>query len=266
MKSDTLPKNIIVTGAGRGIGKAIALNLAKTGNQVICISKSDSCQSTEKEIRANGGSAVSLKIDLQDYERTYKVLSEWIVANRPERISVIAAAAIIGPKGPLIENSLMDWENTFKVNLFGNLAVIKATLPHMYKENYGRIIMFAGGGSAYAYPIFPAYAASKAATVRAAENLAEDFKDKNIAITCIAPGAIETDMLAAVKAAGGEIRSPGKMSNVLNFVDKFLRLNANEISGRFVHVLDDWQPILEGHETLPDKDHWRLRRIENKRQ
>ncbi len=80
----------------------------------------------------------------------------------------------------MTQTSLLEWEKTLKVNLLGNLAVIKATLPTMEQEHFGRIVMFAGGGAAYANPTFPAYACTKTAIVREVENIAEDLKEKGI--------------------------------------------------------------------------------------
>ena len=124
--------------------------------------------------------------------------------------------------------------------------------------------MFAGGGSAYAYPAFPAYSISKTAVVREVENLAQDLNDKgDIAVTCIAPGAIETDMLKAVKAAGGAVHTTGNMQDVIVCVKALLGNNAKLLSGRFIHVRDNWQTVLDGQSKI-EPDLWTLRRIENR--
>jgi len=265
MNDYSLPDSLIVTGAGHGIGKAIALSLGQPGREILCISKTDSCLSTQKEIISHGGKASALKLDLADYNFAHKEVLKWVQSKDVTRVGVIAAAAILGPPGPLKDNSLSDWENTFKVNLLGNLAVVQAVLPVMEKEKYGRIIMFSGGGSAYGYPDFPAYSISKTAIVREVENLAQDLSSKgDIAVTCIAPGAIETDLLAAVKAAGGTVHTPGNMADVILCIQALLGNNAGLLSGRFVHARDNWQIVLnkKGANLMPDQ--WKLRRIEEK--
>ena len=259
----SLPKHIVVTGAGRGIGKEIALTLAAEGCVMLCISKSDSCIRTKDEITKNGGQAAALTIDLSNYDLTHKQVKSWIESSQASLVGVVAAAAILGPQGPLQTTPLANWETTLKTNLLGNLAVIQAALPTMIENKYGRIIMFAGGGSAYANPTFAAYACSKTAIVREVENIAEDLNDQgDIAITCIAPGAIETDMLATMRAAGGVVRTPGKIEEVIICVKALLGSQAKLLSGRFIHVRDQWQSQLSSMHTAPPTNYWRLRRIE----
>jgi 3-oxoacyl-[acyl-carrier protein] reductase len=258
-----LPEYIIVTGAGRGIGKEIALTLGAAGCVVLCISKSDSCIRTKDEIVGKGGKSVALSIDLSDYDLAHQQVIGWIESNKASSLGVVAAAAVLGPQGTLLKTALAGWENTLKTNLLGNLAVVRAALPAMTTNKYGRIIMFAGGGSAYAYPTFAAYACSKTAIVREVENIAEDLNSQgDIAITCIAPGAIETDMLAAVRAAGGVVRTPGKMEEVITCVKGLLGPQAKLLSGRFIHVRDAWQAVLDSGAGDLSQTFWKLRRVE----
>jgi len=258
-----LPKHVIVTGAGRGIGREIALTLGAAGCVVLCISKTDSCESTKNEIIKQGGQASGLVIDLNSYDLVQTKVIDWINSMKCPALGVVAAAAALGPQGTLQETALADWETTLKINLLGNLAVVRAALPSMIQNEYGRIIMFAGGGSAYAYPTFAAYACSKTAIVREVENIAEDLSAQgDIAITCIAPGAIETDMLAAVRAAGGVVRTPGKMEEVITCVKGLLGPQAKLLSGRFIHVRDAWQTMLEPSAGNVSQSHWKLRRVE----
>ena len=123
-------------------------------------------------------------------------------------------------------------------------------------------MFLAGGGAAYAYPLFPAYACTKAAVVRAAENLHEDLKSKgDFAVVCLAPGAIDTDMLAAVRAAGAEVRTTVAVTDAVAAIVAFLGSASTALSGRFVHVRDAWDAVLEGTVDLTP-DHWKLRRVE----
>ncbi|HLN07494.1 MAG TPA: SDR family oxidoreductase [Xanthobacteraceae bacterium] len=263
MPIQNYPKIVFVTGAGRGIGRAIALACAKAGSAVVCISKSDSCQRTSAEIESQGGKASAMRLDIEDHVSTARAVSAAVAKVGHVRIGVVAAAAMLGPKGTLAAGNLSEWERTFKVNVIGNLAVVQALLPVMTGVGFGRIVTLAGGGSGYAYPIFPAYAASKVALVRAVENLAKDLEGMgDIAVVCMAPGAIDTDMLAAVKAAGAEVRSKGDMAMVLGFIDAFMTGRATAITGRLVHVRDDYRPLLEGRAPPLADSHWKLRREE----
>lgn len=254
-----LPDLAIVTGAGRGIGRAAAKALAAKGVEVLCVSQSAHCAELAKEIIAQGGKAEALQIDLGDYATAQKEIEKYLDKRQPKKLALVAAAGILGPTGPLTQSDLAAWEQTFRVNVLGNLAVLQVVLPFMQKNAFGRVVMFAGGGSAYAYPMFPAYAASKTALVRATENIAVDMKDaEDFSIVILAPGAIETDMLATVRASGGEVRTTTDIKEPVDFVCNFLQTaNAKNLNGRFIHVRDIWQD----KETLSD-DHWKLRRVE----
>jgi 3-oxoacyl-[acyl-carrier protein] reductase len=263
MSNGRFPDLVIVTGAGRGIGRAAALACAGAGSAVLCISQSQSCERTCAEIAAAGRRASALRVDIGDHASAHRAVSEALAHFDPGRIGVIAAAGVLGPQGPLSAENICEWERTFRVNLIGNLAVVQAVLPSMARRGFGRIITLAGGGSGYAYPVFPAYAASKAALVRAVENLAMDVAAwGDIGVVCLAPGAIDTDMLSAVKAAGAEVRSEGNMAMVVSFIEAFMIGDAKAISGRLVHVRDDYKVLLDRRAPPIPEEHWKLRRVE----
>ncbi len=253
---------VIITGAGRGIGKAIALNLGLEGIFVLCISQSNNCLQTANEIVKNGGKAGGLELDISDYNSTEISVSNWLKNKSYKRIGIVLSAGILGPKGPLVEASLKEWDDCFKINVLGNLAVIKAVLPTMLSNRYGRIVTFAGGGAAYANPTFPAYSETKTGMVRATENLNEDLKDKgDFSIACLGPGAIETDMLKKVKEAGGVVKTTASISEPVNFVNSFLKSDTCGFSGSFVHVRNDWNELLNNDKKIPESM-WKLRRVE----
>ena len=257
------PDLVVVTGAGRGIGHSIALAVAETGAHVLCISRSDHALQTASTIRERGGNAVGLVIDLSDFVSAEKQVSDWIDRSPFRRIGVVLAAAVLGPTGPLQVTPLAEWESVFKTNVIGNLAVARALLPRQLENKFGRILFFAGGGAAYAYPIFPAYAATKAALVRAVENLHEDLKEKgDFAVAILAPGAVETDTLTTVRASGGYIRTTVGIEEPTGFAKEFVTSAQCGFSGCFVHVRDEWSRYLNNDAQLSDKDLWKLRRVE----
>jgi len=253
---------VVITGAGRGIGKAIALEAAKT-SFVLCISRSESALETAQCVQLAGGNAAGLMLDIEDYKTAEAKVSEWLSNSSFKRIAAVFAAAILGPQGPLIDSNLGEWDRAFKINVLGNLAVARALLPVQKQNRFGRLLFFAGGGAAYAYPIFPAYAASKAALVRIVENLHEDLKDKgDFATAILAPGAVETDTLASVRASGAEIRTTVDISEPTTFATEFILSETCTFSGCFVHVRDTWPQWLNSDLALPGKDLWKLRRVE----
>lgn len=231
----------IVTGASRGIGKAIAMEMGNAGSSVLRISKNAALY---------GRMIIKCDFNL-DGDTLRDQVGHWLRGTAFGRIGIVLAC------GSLVEGM----EESYRVNVLGNLAVVRGALPQMRVAKFGRILFFAGGGAAYANPLFPAYSASKTALVRITENLHEELKDQgDFAVTILSPGAVETDMLAQVRAAGGEIRTLVPMEEPVNFAREFLcSPNAKNLSGRFVHVRDNWREVLDGKQVLGESQ-WKLRR------
>ncbi len=228
----------------------------------LCIARTSTAATTRDDIRAMGGAADAISIDLADLRGAERAVSEWIAALPCRRLGVVLAAAELGPVGPLEGSDLNSWAHTYQVNVLGNMAVVQGLLGRMREGRFGRIVFFAGGGAAYAYPVFPAYASTKAALVRAAENLHEDLKDAgDFAVVCLAPGAVETGMLREVRAAGGEVRTTAPPQDAVRFVEAFFTGMGAALSGRFIHARDAWPAVLDGTLHL-STDLWKLRRIE----
>lgn len=263
MKREDAPELVIVTGAGRGIGKSIAIEFGKQAATVLCISRSKTSAQTAEEIRKAGGTAEALQADLADFTAAGKQVEAWLSDKPFQRIGIVLAAGSLGPAGTLATTSLAEWDLAFRANVLGNLAVVQAALPAMLNNKFGRLVFFAGGGAAYAYPMFPAYAASKTALVRAVENLHEDLKDEgDFAVAILAPGAVDTDILAAVRAQGGYVRTTVAMEEPVGFAREFINASSVGFSGSFVHVRDDWKPYLNQDKQIEKKDLWKLRRVE----
>ena len=254
---------VIISGAGRGIGREIALDFGKSGIPVVCISKSKSCEETASTIKGSSGTAESIILDIEDCKKTKQTISDWVSKTSYKKLGVILAAAILGPKGPITNIELKEWDKCHKINVLGNLAVLNALLPNMIENKFGRIITFAGGGSAYAFPTFPAYSATKTAMVRITENINEDIKNKgDFAIVCLAPGAVETDILKEVRSSGAEVRTVVSVSETVTFAKEFINSSSCGFSGAFVHVRNNWKDYLNSNNQLKDDSFWKLRRIE----
>lgn len=254
---------VIISGAGSGIGHAVAIELGKSGIPILCISKSTNAENTAREIQETGGIAESLILDIGDYNKAEKVLTEWVRNSNHKKIGLVLAAGILGPKGPLTECLLNEWDKCHKVNVLGNLAVLKGTMFRMLENRFGRIVTFAGGGSAYAFPIFPAYSATKTAMVRITENINEDLANKgDFAIVCLAPGAVETDMLKSVRSAGAEVKTTVDLKEPVFFIKDFINAKSCGFSGRFVHVRNNWKNYLNSDQKISNELQWKLRRAE----
>lgn len=195
-------KLALVTGGGRGIGRALALAMAEAGSDVALLAQTAAeLERTAGEIRTLGRRALAFAGDVSNPEHVEKlhraVTNEWGDVD-----ILINNAGIQSPIGPLVQNEPAQWLRTVHVNLFGPFLCMRAVLPGMLNRRYGKIINLSGGGAAGSRPNFSAYAASKAAVVRLTETVADEVRDFNVQVNAIAPGAINTRMLDELILAG----------------------------------------------------------------
>jgi len=197
-------KIAIITGAGGGIGGTIAETFAKEGCSLILIDRAKATlDRVSKELE---------KYNCESLLETCDVCSKREVDSAVDaafkkfsKIDILVnTAGIQGPIGLFANNDINKWIETINVNLNGTALFIKAVLPIMIKQGWGKIINFSGGGAFNPRPNFSAYATSKAAVVRLTETLAEELKEYNIQVNAISPGAVNTKMLAEVLEVGSE--------------------------------------------------------------
>jgi 3-oxoacyl-[acyl-carrier protein] reductase len=195
-------KSVLLTGASQGIGKALAFTLARAGACVgLMARKAEDLALVASQIAAQGGRSLPIAVDVARPEMIGAAVSQARVALGDIDI-LINAAGMQAPIGPFWENDLGQWEHNMRVNLSGPAHLIKAVLPGMMARRQGKIINFSGGGATGPRPNFSAYAAAKAALVRLTETLALELQAFNIQVNAVAPGAINTQMLEEIIAAG----------------------------------------------------------------
>jgi 3-oxoacyl-[acyl-carrier protein] reductase len=250
----------MITGAGRGIGRAVALDLAKSSAAaLILVSRTENCQETARacnELRAGAARAVVWDLRVDGPDRA-AALDQ--VAKGAGPIALVHAAAVLGPSGSFVSNAMDEWWTAVETNLRGSIRLVHALLPRMVREREGRIVLFAGGGGGYGYPLFTSYAAAKVALVRFVETLAMELGPPGPTVTIIAPGANETDSLAEIRRAGGIVKTTVSIDEPCRLVRRLLNEDARGLHGRFVHVRDNWTP--ESASAFGE-DHWKLRRVE----
>jgi len=259
------PQAVVVTGAGRGIGREVALTLAARGVAVLCVSRTATAEATRDDIRARGGTADALLADLADPSAARDAVAAWLEAQPHRQLGAVLAASELGPHGPLEATDIAAWAHTLAVNLLGNLAVVQALLPRMLDAGGGRIAFFEGAGATHPYPDFPAYSASKTALLRAVENLHRDLDPRgDFAVIAIHPGAVDTDMLKQATAGRGiTLSNTTPAAESARLVDTFLHDStaARRFSGRSVRVREPWSDAVVAADDL-DPQRWMLRRTD----
>ncbi len=204
-------KTAIVTGARRGIGKAIALKLAKEGAKVAVtdISKED-CQKVVEEIENLGGQGLALELDVTKEDEIEKVIQE--TKEKFGRIDVLVNNA-----GIFIQKNLEDMETSeinklLDINLRGAIQCIKHVLPEMKNQKYGKIVNIASIAGIVGFNLSSTYCASKGALVNLTRELALDLGPYNINVNAVAPGVIETEMTEGMLS--DEKTKEGLLSNI----------------------------------------------------
>lgn len=192
----------VVTGAGRGIGRAVALALGEAGAAVTVASRTpDEVEETTAMLRGRGARGLSIAVDVTDWESVQGLVARTVHELGGVHV-LVNNAGVQGPIGPLVDNDPEEWLRTVRTNLLGTFLCCKAVLPHMIQQGHGKIINLSGGGSTTPRPRFSAYATSKAGVVRFTETLAEEVREYGIQVNAIAPGAVNTRMLEELLDAG----------------------------------------------------------------
>ena len=195
-------KTAIVTGAGRGIGEAIVLLLAREGARLTLVSRTeDELKQVADQVNGSGGQALVMPADVAKRAEVVSIVEGTLSAHGKIDI-LVNAAGIYGPIGTTWEVDADQWIRAMETNLFGTFLCCREVLPHMIREREGKIINFSGGGATSALPRFCAYGVSKTGVVRLTETLAEELKEFNIQVNVVAPGAVDTKLQDEVLAAG----------------------------------------------------------------
>ena len=184
----------IITGAGRGIGRAIALAYAREGARLGLAARNEAeLEETAAAVSELGGEAITVRTDVTSQIATERLAR--LVIERFGSIDVLVNnAGISGPVGPLQSNDIAEWVDTINVNLTGTFLMCRAVIPVMLQQGSGRIINLSGAGVANAWSNMSAYCSSKAAVVRLTEVIAQELDGKGITVNALGPGSVHTSM------------------------------------------------------------------------
>ncbi len=194
MKIDLTGRTALVTGAGRGIGREIALALAGAGANVVC---ADIAEPLLAEVTSKiGERALAVKADVSSPAEVEAALAK--CAERFGGLDILVNNAGITRDGLLIRMKEEDWDRVLDINLKGPFLVLKAAARLLMKSKYGRVINIASVAGVMGNAGQANYSASKGGLIALTKTAAREFASRGICINAIAPGFIRTDMSAKV--------------------------------------------------------------------
>lgn len=255
-KMELRDKRVLVTGAGRGIGRVIALAMARQGARVALLARTRSqLEEVAAEIGALGREVQVYSVDMGKREEIEAALGS-VMENWGGVDVLVNNAGVQGPIGLSHEVDVEEWLEAVQVNLVGTFLCTRLVLPGMIEREYGKIVNVSGGGAVSPRPRFGAYSASKAGVARFTETLAAEVAEYGIDVNAVAPGSINTAMtdqvLAAGAAAGEEFelarqqRQTGgqDVGRVAALVVYLAAPRSDGLSGRLLSAIwDDWENI-----------------------
>jgi len=217
-KAKARGRAVLVTGASRGIGAAVARAFAATGDRVALHYRSGRAAAEETLASLPGERHVMLAADLTDADEVRRMVDQ--AARALEGLDVLVNNAGVYPKNQITTNSYEQWQRiwhtTLEVNLVGAANVTWCAVRHMLARSGGRVVNVSSRGAFRGEPNHLAYGASKAALNAFGQSLARALAPHGIAVTTVAPGYVDTGMAAAVLAGpdGDEIRAQSPFSRV----------------------------------------------------
>jgi 3-hydroxybutyrate dehydrogenase len=185
----TMSRTVLVTGSGRGIGRAIALAFAESGSHVIVAGlTAERLEQTAGAVRERGARATALRLDVEDAGSVGEAFQR-IDTNV---IDVLVNSAGVGGGEPVQDSNIARWRRTLDVNVFGMYLVTRATLPFMPDD--GRIINLSSVLGRFGVPGYTAYCAAKHAVIGFTRALALELAPRRITVNALVPGWVDTEM------------------------------------------------------------------------
>lgn len=232
----------LVTGASRGIGRAIAIELAKDGCSILLNYKSNHAAAEEAKrlIEETGGEAELMPFDVSQPDAINAALDKWFAAHPDDYIDVLVNNAGIRRDGLMVFMSDEDWHDVLPSIMEGFFFITRRVLQGMLYVHRGRIVNITSVSGLYGAQGQTNYAAAKAAIIGATKSLSKEMAARDITVNAVAPGYITTDMTADLDTAelkknipAGRLGTPEEVAHLVSFLcsDK-----ASYITGQVISV------------------------------
>ena len=236
-------KNAIITGASRGIGKAIAIELAEDGCNLFLLSRTKSdLEKVKREILKKHNIKISCHpIDIGNFESVKKVFNE--IINEANKIDILINNAGITKDNIIARMSINDWNEVININLTGYFNCCKNIIRHMIKNKDGRIINISSIIGLNGNIGQTNYAASKAGLIGLTKSLSKEVGSRNITVNSVAPGFIKTSMTEILDESSKNIffdsislKRFGNVKDVAHLVSFLASEKANYITGQTINI------------------------------
>jgi len=222
--NDLKNKNALITGAGKGIGKAIAIALAKEGVNVILVARTQSeIDEAAKEVSNLGVKSFAITADVSSIDSVNNAVEKAFAEFKT--IDILINNAGIAAFGKFLELEPTDWERIIQVNLMGTYYVTRAVLPNMIERQIGDIINISSTAGLNGNALTSAYSASKFAVLGLTDSLMQEMRKHNIRVTALTPSTVATDMAKELKLTDGNPDKVMQSEDIAELLIAQLKLN-----------------------------------------